>query len=857
MDEAWYQKTETDVLKLLKTSAQGLSKEEVLSRLKTLGENKLPEEAPLHWLTILIGQFKSPLVYLLVFAGLVTLWLKEWTDAAVIFFSVAINAGIGFYQEYHSGNILQSLKRTVKSTAIVLRNGNLTEIDASGIVPGDILLIKSGMKIPADARLLSAERIEINESLLTGESNPVKKEICILQGNIPLAERKNMVFMGTTVESGAGSAVATATGAKTEIGLIAKLAKEIKDEETPLQKRIARLGKILVNICAGSVIIIFAIGLAEGRSIVEMLTTSIAVAVAAIPEGLLAALAVVLSVAAQRIYRRNGLIRKLIAAETLGSISVICTDKTGTLTRGLMNVERIETIQGTDKKLFALALGLANEALIEQNDGKAVVKGESTDRAKMEKFLESGYNLKEELEAYPRIAFVPFDPKTRYIASFHKNGSGGMLFITGAPEALLNISENAHNPALVEKIEFFARSGYRVIAAAFRKFDALPDLKEQNLDHFINNLTFLGFAAIRDSIRPDVYETIAKTREAGIQVVMITGDHIETAQVVGRELDFRTETNNVLDGQTLDVLTDAELEHRIADIEIFARVTPAHKIRIVQAWQKHGASVAMTGDGVNDAPSLKAADIGVALGSGTETAKDASELVLLDDSFSTITHAIEQGRIAFDNFRKVAIFLLNGTFTEIILVMSAVFLKLPLPFAAAQILWMNLVEDGLPNFALAFEPGEKDIMKRKPLDREEPILNRNAKTIVYAAGLTGDLLLVGLFITLAKFSAIALPELQTIFFAAVGTDALINVFTLKSLTEPLYKIKLFNNPYLIAAVGIGFTMMIAAIYAHPLNLLLKTVPLSLNYAVIVIAYFIIRAGLIEIVKWRYRSVKNR
>jgi calcium-translocating P-type ATPase len=857
----FYTQSVNTVLNALGTNEQGLSPEEVNIRIQKYGMNVLPEQRVASWIKILLTQFKSPLIYLLLIAAGITIWLQEWTDTTVILLSVVVNTGIGFYQEFHSGNIFKSLKKTIKTIGFVLRGNTIIEIEAQHLVPGDVVMLRSGEKVPADTRIIEARELEINESLLTGESEPVAKSVDPLTHETDLAEQKNMAFMGTVIEHGQGKAVVVHTGINTEIGRITRLTKTIKEDKTPLQKRIIKLGKILVLISTIAIIFIFIEGIIKGKGVAEMLTTSVAIAVAAIPEGLPAAITVVLAVSASRIFKQKGLIRKLIAAETLGSTSVICTDKTGTLTEGKMKVESVICANPSSEwKVNSLyALGLANEAIIEKTPaGEERIKGDTTDQAKLHYVREINKEFNQFIEEHPRIALLPFDANKLYIASFHPYEGKIRIFVSGAPEVLIHTSDSSTDKGKYgAENEALAKRGFRVIAIAYRDIEAYEITGKESpekLRAYITNLTFLGLAAIRDPIRHDVPETLQTTRKAGIRVVLVTGDNLLTAQAIGKELGFAVYPGAVMEGKTLDTISNEELENRIQNIDIFARVTPAHKLRIITAWQKRGESVAMTGDGVNDAPSLKAADIGLALGNGTEVAKEASELVLLDDGFPTITTAIRQGRIAFDNIRKVVIFLLNGTFTEILIIAGALLANLPLPLTAIQILWINLVEDGFPNFALAFEPGNENIMDRPPLKKNEPILNKTAIGIIFFAGLLSDIALIGLFFWLNSAYAITLIQMQTIFFLAVGTDALLNIFPLKSLHKPLLRINIFNNKYLIFAVMLGLTLQVLAVYTPFLNSFLGTTPLGFHLLLIPVGYLLLRTFLIEIVKWRYYKV---
>ena len=852
----WYHLSLNEIKEKLATDFEkGLSTNEIEKRRAQYGPNELPKGKKLRWWELLFRQFKSPLIFILLIAGAATYWLGELIDTSIILLAVSVNVFIGFGQEFRSNRIFEKLQSIISVTTRVRRNGKLNEINAQELVPGDIIFLTMGVKIPADARLTESHRLEVDEALLTGESLPVKKKaLDIKADDIPLADRKNMVYAGTVVSEGNGVALVVATGEKTELGQIAKLTASVTDEQTPLQERLSRLGKTIVALVILAALIIIVTGIAEGRGLVEMFTVGVAVAVAAIPEGLPAALSVVLAVASQRIFSKQGLVKTLIGAETLGSTTVICTDKTGTLTEGIMKVEEIA--EAGDLNRAALALALANEAAI-MEDG--TIKGDTTDKAKLEYFTENGGDLEKTYVELPRKALLPFDAVEKYIASFHQENNGSWrIFVTGSPETLINRSvlSDTEKNRLRHLVDSRADQGYRMIGIAERILTktAWDDMDDpQTLKSQIINLSILGFACLRDPIRAEVKESVAESRQAGIRIIMVTGDHKRTARVIGKALGFNDTYESIMEGSELDEISEEKLAERIRSVEIFSRVSPKHKIQIVNALRNQKEVVAMTGDGVNDAPALKAADVGLALGTGTDITKEAADLVLLNDSFSTITAAIREGRIAFDNMRKVAVFLLMGSFTELILIMSSLVLGIPLPVTAVQILWANIVEDGFPNFALAFEPGEKNVMKRRPFRRQEPILNKFGMLFILLQGLVTDLLLVGVFLWLFYASAYSIEHIRTIILTALATDALILVFVLKNLHEPLYRIQLFDNKYLIFAVFLGFSAMFAAIYLPPLQRLLETVPLSGRDLLFIFVLGAIKMGFAEGIKWWVRQ----
>ncbi len=876
----WHNKTPQDILQEFKTDMRaGLSDIEARKRFDEKGPNVLPKGKELQWWNFFIRQFKSPLVYILIIAAVFTAVIQEWMDMVIIIAAVMVNVAVGFWQEFRSSNILQKLKALVQVNALVIRDGELHEIDALQVVPGDLLRLKAGRKVPADARIVESHHLEVNEALLTGESAPVKKSIATIEHfDVSVGDRTNMVHMGTVVARGDGRAVVVATGALTEIGKIALLTQKAEDEPTPLQMRIGKLGKILAIFVGFASVFIFVIGILEEYSFKEMFTTAIAIAVAAIPEGLPASISIILAVSAQRILKRKGVVKQLVAAETLGSASVICADKTGTLTEGKMKVEQV--ITGGSKSYAYEVLALANEALIEKTGKDIFVRGETTDQAKMQVFLDEGGNLEELLKRYPRIDLLEFHPSRKYIASLHRveESEELVLFITGAPEAIIALSVNVsalhgQETLLRKKQELLettykklARKGYRMIALAERRIENKEGLQkvssgdvdiedEATRKELVRELTFVGFAAIRDPVRADVVESMKIARQAGVRPVMLTGDHKLTAQAVGRELGFNAADEVIVEGSQIDAMSDFELGERLRTVQIFARVNPSHKMRIVDILQKQGEVVAMTGDGVNDAPALKSANIGIALGSGTDVAKEASDLILLNNSFTIIVSAIKQGRIAFDNIRKVTVFLLVQSFTEIILILSALFLQLPLPLLVKQILWTNLIQDSFPNVALSFEPGEKDVMKRKPLKKNEPILDTESKIIVFVVGLFTDLLLLGLFFFLYHYSTLSLEYVRTFIFAGLGIGSFVYIYSIKSLRKPIFSYNIFDNPYLVGATVLGIGAMLAAIYVPFLSYVLGTAPLAAIDWTVIVGLGILKVLGIEFTKWWFHRRK--
>ncbi len=845
---------------------EGLKDNEVKKRQLEFGKNLLPEDEPLSGLRIFFQQFKSPLMYILVIAGIVVLFFREYTDAIVIFGAVFLNSIVGFLQENKASSALAKLKKIVKIKAEVIREGNEKIIDSSELVSGDIFVLSPGEKVPADGRIIESNNLKTNEMALTGEWLAAEKKLIKLPEKTALADRDNMVYMGTIVEDGKGRAVVTSIGQKSEFGKVAKMVKETKEEKTPLQKKLAHLSKIIGIVIIFISIAIFIEGIIKGNDFLEMFTSAVAVSVAAIPEGLPVAMTIILALGMQRILRKKGLVRKLASAETLGSTSIIATDKTGTLTEGKMQVAEIVTKGKLVKDLILKIATLCNEAFIEnpeQSMEKWIIRGRPTDKALLLAGMQAGISKKELENKMTVIAEIPFNSANKYLArAFSLNKKEDFVYVSGAPEELLEMSsyfktgkgkavlDSKIRKEMKDDLDKLTGKGLRVVALGYKKIDNVKDL--------LSNLIFVGMIGLEDPIRKEVKKAIKIVQEAGMRPIIVTGDHGLTAKAVAQELGFKISDQNIMEGKDLEKLSDKELEDIIENIQIFSRVEPRHKMRIIQAWQNKGEVIAMTGDGINDAPALKKADIGVALGSGTEVAKEVSDLVLLSDNFNVIVAAIEEGRGIIDNIRKVITYLLSDSFTETILIGFALLFGFPLPLAAVQILWVNLIEDGFPNIALAFEPKEKDIMKQKPQGKNISLINREMKFLIFIIGLVTDFFLLGLFFWLFKYSSYDLSHIRTIIFTALALDSLLYVFSCKSLRSNLWHINIFSNKFLIYAWIFGVTALLSAIYLPPLQLLLKTVPLGIIEWSIILVLSAIKLVLIELTKWLFitKKLKN-
>ncbi len=833
-----------------------------------VGPNELPKEKPERWWMILVRQFLSPLIFVLIAAAAVSGWLGDLVDTGVILAAVVVNTVIGFFQELKASRSLIQLQSLIQPIALVRRNGREIEIPAREVVPGDILILQTGDQVTADARLLEAYELQTNEAPLTGESLPVAKQIEPLSKGTILAERTNMLFAGTSIVGGRGVAIVVATGVQSEIGKIAKLLSATAETQTPLQKQLNQLARWIAFTVTALVIVLFVLGLLTHRGVVDMFQMSIALAVAAIPEGLTISVTIILAIGMQRILKRRSLVRRLIAAETLGSVSVICSDKTGTITEGNMRVVSIITLEQTvdaftlrgtthtgAMKHLLESLVLCNDAkLADGKDGK-VFRGSATEKALLSFAVDVGMDPDVLIKQHPLIADIPFDSSRKYRLTEHVVDGASTLILLGAPSKIfaacrLTSSERSQLEAHEQKL---AEDGLRLVAVAHKPLSK----KRGSLD--VNDLKgfgFLGLVALQDPLRADVPAQILAARRAGIRTVIVTGDHPQTAQTIARQAGIAVTPESVVTGSELDGWSDEELQRRISRVSVFARVEPRHKIRIVSAWQQRGEVVAMTGDGVNDAPALKAADIGIALGSGTEVAKQASDLVLLDNNFATITSAIEEGRVIFDNIRKSSVYLLSGSFTEIILIAGSLLMGLPIPILPAQILWINLVADSFPNIGLTMEPGEKDVMKLPPRPRHESVLNQEMMTIIFTIGIVTNLVLFGFYLWLLH-STEDLGLIRSIMFAAVGIDSLIYVFVVKSFRQTIFRLNPFSNLWLIGGVAIGFVLMILALIHPFFQSIFEISPLALSDWLVILMIGILKLVVIEIAKECFIFKKKR
>lgn len=802
----WHSISAEDALRLLETSVeQGLGEEQVRERQKRFGKNVLPEEKYASKIEVFLSQFKNPLIFILLFASIITFLIGHLKDSAVIFSAVLLNSFIGYFEEYKATRALAELKLALSQRARVLRQGNKKEIPQEGLVLGDIIFLAPGDKVPADGRIVKSWGLKIQEAVLTGEWLASEKTQGVLEEKTPLADRDNLVYMGSLIEEGEGVAVVVATGNKTEIGKIAVLIKKIRSEISPYQARILRFSHVIGRVVGALVILIFLEGLLAKREVLEMFLTGVAVAVGAIPEGLPIAITAILAVGMRRILKRGGLVKNLSSAETLGSTTVIATDKTLTLTEGTMAVEDIWTLE-EQQKTEALTIA----ALVSEGRGPTHI-------ALLKAALEAGVLRHELKEAMQLVQKIPFDSQQKYSATFYKTGEGIRGYVLGAPETLFafsGLSQDQTHPCHA-KLQELAQRGLRVLAVGESQTVTLQ-----------KNLTFVGLIALKDPLRKGAQEAVQLAKEAGVRTIMVTGDHLLTAKAVAKELG-------------------------IEEGDVYARVDPAEKLRIVEEWQAKGEIIAMTGDGVNDAPALKKADIGIALGSGTDVAKEAADLILLKDQFSIIPAAIEEGRIIADNIRKVITYMLSGTFTETILIGASILLGWPLPVTALQILWVNLVEDGLPGIALTFEKGEKDVMKRRPEGKAISLLTPSMKVIIFAVSIFSDILLLGLFGWLFANSSYSLDHIRTVVFVGLALNSLLYIFSCKSMRKNLWQYNPFTNHYLTGSVVLGMFLLALVVYIPFLQDIFHTTVLAGVDWVILLVLGIINVVLIEITKWYF------
>lgn len=867
----WYALCSEETAENLKTSLdKGLSSETAKERLKKFGYNELIGKKGPTVFEMFLDQFKDFLVIILIVASLVSILIGEVIDSLVIILIVILNAVLGVIQEYRASKALDALKKMAAPEAKVIRDSTVQVIPARELVPGDIVLLEAGNYVPADLRIVESVNLKIDESALTGESVPVEKNAeKVLSGEVPLGDRVNCAFMGTVVTYGRGKGIVVSTGMKTEIGMIAKMLESYEEEVTPLQKKLEETGKILgiasLVICG----VVFVIGILRGISFLEMFMTSISLAVAAIPEGLPAIVTIVLALGLQRMVKRNSIIKKLHAVETLGSTTVICSDKTGTLTQNQMTATKIYTdgqffsITGEgyrptgdfyldDKKVDPkantaleqlLKIGaLCNDAKLEKvNQGEDSsnwrILGDPTEGALVVAAAKAGLFTSELEKDQPRLKEIPFDSDRKLMTTIHPWDGKYVAYVKGAPDVLISRSKyifkaNQVRPLTQDDIEEISKANkamashaLRVLALAYRPLDELPE--EPTSEEIENELIFVGLIGMIDPPRPEAIEAIKTCKRAGIRPVMITGDHKDTAVAIAKQLNLMENEDDVLTGAELDAMSDEELLKESRRVSVYARVSPIHKLRIVDAIKSNGHIAAMTGDGVNDAPALKKADIGVAMGiTGTDVAKETADMILVDDNFASIVAAVEEGRVIYSNIRKFIFFLLSCNIAEILIIFVSMLAGLPVPLKPIQLLWINVLTDAFPALALGMENKEPDIMQKPPRKPDEPIIDRRMCWQIAIQSFFMTVAVIGVFVYALKTTA-DVEKARTFAFTTLILSELLRAYTSRSETHSVFEIGFFSNRFMVLGTSLSLILLLAVIYVPVLRTIFDTTYLSL------------------------------
>lgn len=866
----WYSLEMQEVSSKLNTDLEkGISSELAKERLKTYGYNELTgKSGPTIW-QMLLSQFQDFLVLILIGASLVSALIGEVTDSLVIILIVILNAVLGVVQEFRANKALEALKKMAAPEAKVIRDGKITEIPARELVPGDLVILEAGNYVPADLRLVESVNLKIEEASLTGESVPVEKNAeIVFNEDVPLGDRSNSAFMSTVVTYGRGKGIVVGTGMNTEIGLIAEMLESYEEEITPLQKKLAELGKILgiasLAICG----VVFLLGLIRGVPVLEIFMTAVSLAVAAIPEGLPAIVTIVLALGMQRMVKRHSIIKKLHAVETLGSTTVICSDKTGTLTQNEMTArkifvngkfysisgegyrpegeftldgEKVDPLADPDLKMLFTIGALCNDAKLEESgtDGDKTCRiiGDPTEGCLVVGAAKASICLEELNKTKPRLQEIPFDSERKRMTTFHPHKDGYIACIKGAPDVMLNLSNRIlkdgqilnltddDRKQILEANHSMASQALRVLAFAFKLENEIP--KDPKPEEVEKDMIFVGLVGMIDPARPEAKEAIQICKDAGIRPVMITGDYKDTAEAIARDLGMMDEDSKVVTGAELDAMSDEELVSIADEVSVYARVSPIHKLRIVEAIKQNNHIVAMTGDGVNDAPALKKADIGIAMGiTGTDVAKETAEMILTDDNFASIVAAVEEGRVIYSNIRKFIFFLLSCNIAEILIIFVAMLVGLPIPLKPIQLLWLNLLTDAFPALALGMEAKEPDIMKKPPRNPDEPIMDSRMKVQIAVQSIFMTVAVLGVFVFALNRTS-NLQVAQTYAFATLIFSELLRAYTSRSETLSVFKLGIFSNKYMLGGTLISFLLLLVVIYVPALREIFDTVKLSI------------------------------
>lgn len=856
--ELWFTKSKEEVLRSLDTDIkEGLSSQEAEKRLQSFGRNELDVKKKESIVKKVIGQLEDPMIIVLLIAAFlsyVSSGFKDWTDSVIILLIVVINAIISISQENNANKSLEALQKMSAPLAKVIRNKKMEHIETAMLVPGDIIELEAGDLVPADVRILSAANLKADESAMTGESVPVnKKALEGLPDDTVLADRKNMLISSTVITNGRATCVVTNTGMNTEVGRIANMLIAEDNNTTPLQRKMAEISKLLSIICLGICILMFVVGILYSRPILEIFMMAVSLGVAAIPEGLAAIVTIVLALGVQRLVKRHAIVKKLPAVETLGAASVICSDKTGTLTQNKMTV--VETfVHGNETQEQLLAIGtLCNDSKLTVDGSEFRVTGDPTETAFVSKAYEEKLDKNELETSLPRVAEIPFDSERKLMSTIHKTEQGYRVMVKGAPDVLLNrcTIDEADAQKIAAKNADMASNALRVLGVAYKDITEIPEeLLSEDIE---NQLTFVGLVGMIDPPRQEVKEAVAQCYDAGIRPVMITGDHKLTAVAIAKELAIFRSGDLAMTGVELDMMPQEVLEEEVAKYSVYARVSPEHKMRIVKAWQANGMVVAMTGDGVNDAPALKVADIGCAMGiTGTDVAKGAADMILTDDNFATIVHAVEQGRGIFSNIKKSIQYLLSCNIGEIITIFVATALNFhQMPLLAIQLLWLNLVTDSLPALALGMEPVEPGVMKQKP---------RDSRKSIFADGFAASMIFYGVLVGVITLAAYWLGEYvlsnpnvadgtaNTMAFATLVFGELTRAFAVRSETRSIFSIGVFSNSAMNKAFLVSLALQLAVLFIPFLQEIFKVQSLTGMEWLIVILLSLVPLIVSEITK---------